>query len=66
MVRNRIGDFGLSIAIFIIYSTFGSVDYSIVFSSVPAIKDITVPFCLNINIIDFMSKCSKKNNNYLI
>jgi NADH-quinone oxidoreductase subunit L len=36
------------------YSTFGSVDYSIVFSSVPAIKDITVPFCLNVNIIDFI------------
>ncbi len=51
---NRVGDFGLSLAIFRMYSTFGSVDYSIVFSSVPAIKDITVPFCLNVNIIDFI------------
>jgi NADH-ubiquinone oxidoreductase chain 5 len=55
MVRNRIGDFGLSIAIFLIYSTFGSVDYSIVFSIVPIIVDVTVPFFIyNLNLLDFI------------
>ena len=34
LIVNRIGDFGLSIAIFIIFLIFGSVNYSIVFSLV--------------------------------
>ena len=52
---NRIGDFGLSIAIFTIYSTFGSVDYSIVFSIAPAIAQVIVPFFdFNLNLLDFI------------
>ena len=43
-ILNRIGDFGLSIAIFAIYSTFGSVDYSVVFSLAPIRADYYVPF----------------------
>ena len=55
MILNRIGDFGLSLAIFAIYSTFGSVDYSIVFSLAPTIIDIQVPFFpFQINILDFI------------
>jgi len=52
---NRIGDFGLSIAIFTIYSTFGSVDYSIVFSIAPTIAQVIVPFFdFNLNLLDFI------------
>jgi len=55
IVINRIGDFGLSIAIFIIYSTFGSVDYSIVFSIAPTRTQVNVPFFIyNVNILDFI------------
>jgi len=55
MVINRIGDFGLSIAIFIIYSTFGTVDYSTVFSLAPTIIQVNVPFFIsNINMLDFI------------
>ena len=43
-ILNRIGDFGLSIAIFAIYSTFGSVDYSVIFSLAPIRADYYVPF----------------------
>jgi NADH-quinone oxidoreductase subunit L len=55
MVINRIGDFGLSVAIFTIYSTFGSVDYSVVFSVAPTITQVIVPFFdFNINLLDFI------------
>ena len=55
IVINRIGDFGLSIAIFTIYSTFGSVDYSIVFSIAPTITQVIVPFFdINRNLLDFI------------
>ncbi len=36
-ILNRIGDLGLSIAIYAIYDTFSSLDYSVVFSLAPAI-----------------------------
>ena len=35
MVVNRIGDFGLALGIFLLYQTFKSVDYSVIFSLVP-------------------------------
>ncbi len=54
-VINRIGDFGLSIAIFTIYSVFGSVDYSTVFSRAPVIANLTVPFfSFTRNLLDFI------------
>ena len=36
MVVNRIGDFGLLIAMFLIYTTFHSFDYNTVFTAAPA------------------------------
>ena len=55
MILNRIGDFGLSIAIFAIYSTFGSVDYSIIFSLAPTRSTYIVPFfSYNLNLLDFI------------
>ena len=54
-ILNRIGDFGLSIAIFTIYSVFGSVDYSIIFSIAPRRTNVQVPFFITqINILDFI------------
>jgi len=55
MIINRIGDFGLSISIFTIYATFGSVDYSIIFSLAPAISEVNVCFFNNsVNLLDFI------------
>lgn len=55
IILNRIGDFGLSLAIFAIYSTFGSVDYSVIFSIAPSIIAINVPFLpFSMNILDFI------------
>ena len=55
MIINRIGDFGLSIAIFTIYATFGSVDYSTIFSLAPAIAEVEVCFFdFSINLLDFI------------
>ncbi len=55
MILNRIGDFGLSIAIFAIYSTFGSVDYSTIFSLAPNMANYNIPFFnYEINLLDFI------------
>jgi len=55
MILNRVGDLGLSIAIFAIYATFGSVDYSVIFSLAPARSEITVPFfSVSLNVLDFI------------
>ena len=54
-ILNRIGDFGLSIAIFTIYSVFGSVDYSVIFAIAPIRAEINVPFfTTQINLLDFI------------
>ena len=54
-IINRIGDFGLSIAIFTIYITFGSVDYSIIFSLAPARVEVNLCFFNNtLNLLDFI------------
>jgi len=54
-VLNRVGDLGLSIAIFTIYFVFGSVDYSVVFSLVPSVIEEKVYFLSSsINLIDFI------------
>ena len=42
MLVNRVGDFGLSLGIFLVYLEYGSLDYSIVFSLVPF--SVTKPF----------------------
>lgn len=55
MLLNRVGDLGLSIAIFAIYATFASVDYSVIFSLAPARANTTVPFfAASVNILDFI------------
>lgn len=55
-ILNRVGDLGLSIAIFAIYALFGSVDYSIVFSLVPVWQEVTVSFfSRNVQRIDFIA-----------
>ena len=55
IILNRIGDFGLSIAIFAIYSTFGSVDYSTIFSLAPNMSNYHIPFfSYEVNLLDFI------------
>jgi len=46
MFTNRVGDFFLTIGFFAIFFTFGTLDYSIVFSLAPYI---------NINVVTFIS-----------
>jgi len=41
---NRVGDFGLSLGIFLIYLEFGSLDYSVVFSLAPLAQTKTFFF----------------------
>jgi NADH-ubiquinone oxidoreductase chain 5 len=44
MLVNRIGDFGLALGIFTIFTSFDSIDYSIVFALAPALKGQTFYF----------------------
>jgi len=44
MVINRIGDFGLALGIFVIFATFKTVDYAVVFSLVPYYTTKTIYF----------------------
>ena len=54
-VINRIGDLGLSIALFAIYALFSSLDYSIIFSMAPTNNTATINFFnTNINYYDFI------------
>jgi NADH-quinone oxidoreductase subunit L len=55
MIVNRIGDFGLALAIFAIYYYFQSLDYGVVFALIPAFEDIYLPFFENkIALLDFI------------
>jgi NADH-ubiquinone oxidoreductase chain 5 len=55
MIVNRIGDFGLAIAIFTLYLYFQTLDYGVVFSVIPFYNDVTLPFFeIQINLIDFI------------
>lgn len=55
MIVNRIGDFGLAIAIFTIYFYFQSLDYAVVFSLVPFLKDVTLGFFhFEVALLDFI------------
>ena len=55
MIINRIGDFGLALAIFSIYALFQSLDYPIVFSLVSNYSESTLSiFGLNMNILDII------------
>jgi len=44
MIVNRIGDFGLALGIFALYSTFATVDYATVFALAPYFQDDTIFF----------------------
>jgi len=55
MIVNRIGDFGLAIAIFTIYYYFQSLDYGVVFALAPIYMEQTLPFFeINISLLDFI------------
>lgn len=55
MFVNRIGDFGLAIAIFTMYLYFQNLDYSVVFSLSPFYFEQTLPFFnLEISLLDFI------------
>ncbi len=44
MLVNRIGDVGLALALCIIFLTFKTLDYSIVFSLIPCAKNMQLSF----------------------
>ena len=53
MLVNRVGDFALLMAIFLIYTTFGNLNYDIVFGLAPQLSSTTVVFStLKFSIID--------------
>ena len=55
-ILNRIGDLGLSIAVFAIYFTFSSLDYSVIFSLAPSRSTKIIPFFnQSIYILDFIT-----------
>ena len=43
-IVNRVGDFGLALAIFAIFLIFGSIDYDIVFNNAEKYKNLTISF----------------------
>jgi NADH-quinone oxidoreductase subunit L len=55
MIVNRIGDFGLAIAIFTLYYTFQTLDYAVIFALTPNYVNMTLPFFeTSINTLDFI------------
>jgi NADH:ubiquinone oxidoreductase subunit 5 (subunit L)/multisubunit Na+/H+ antiporter MnhA subunit len=55
MIINRIGDFGLALALFAIYAVFQSLDYPIVFSLVSAYSEQVISvFGVDLNILDLI------------
>lgn len=44
LITNRVGDFGLSLGIFLIFWIFNSVDYTIIFSLIPLFEDYFLLF----------------------
>ena len=55
MIINRIGDFGLALAIFAIYTIFQSLDYPIVFSLVSNYTNVNILFGdISLNILDII------------
>ena len=53
---NKIGDFGIAMAIFAIFSTYGSLDYAVVFPITPYIIENQYLFLgFHINTVTFIS-----------
>jgi NADH:ubiquinone oxidoreductase subunit 5 (subunit L)/multisubunit Na+/H+ antiporter MnhA subunit len=56
MILNRVGDFGLAIAIFVCYFIFKTLDYHVLFSLVPFFfQDMVYFFDMPISLLDFIS-----------
>jgi len=56
MLVNRVGDVGLALGISLVFLTFKSVDYAIVFAMVPSIIDKTVSFlCFEFHALTIIS-----------
>ena len=55
MIINRIGDFGLAIAIFTLYFYFKTLDYGVVFALAPALAETKILFfSFSLNLLDFI------------
>jgi NADH-ubiquinone oxidoreductase chain 5 len=55
MIINRVGDFGLALAIFAIYYYCQSLDYGVVFSLAPFLADFQIPFFgFSLSLLDFI------------
>jgi len=66
MIINRIGDFGLAIAIFTLYFYFKTLDYGVVFALAPEFAETKILFfSTSFNLLDFIGffslyRCSRK------
>jgi len=55
MIVNRIGDFGLAIAIFTLYFYFKTLDYGVIFSLAPEFSNCKILFfSTEVNLLDFI------------
>jgi NADH-quinone oxidoreductase subunit L len=55
MIVNRIGDFGLAIAIFTVYMYFQSLDYGVIFALAPQYANDTIGFFnTSFSLLDFI------------
>jgi len=55
MIVNRIGDFGLAIAIFTLYFYFKTLDYGVIFALIPQYVEYSIYFFdYKISILDFI------------
>lgn len=55
MIVNRIGDFGLAIAIFTLYFYFKTLDYGVIFALVPQFSEYSIYFFnYKFGILDFI------------
>ncbi|MEO6997807.1 MAG: NADH-quinone oxidoreductase subunit L [Terracoccus sp.] len=58
-VMNRVGDLGLSIAIFIMFFHFGGVDFSTVFAGAKAVNGVNQGFMTAIGLMLLLAACGK-------
>jgi len=58
MLVNRVGDVGLALGICLVFLTFKSVDYSVVFALTPCVIDKTVSFLgFEFNVLTIITFC---------
>ncbi len=58
-IMNRVGDFGLSVAIFIMFFHFGGVDFSTVFAGAQAVNGVNQGFMTAIGLMLLLAACGK-------